>query len=595
MISISETKNDRELVRASVVAQIRTFHQQLADLKSELNKTLPISFLPNELLARILLEVAYSTGHIITITCNRAWMPILYVCRRWTACALALPALWSHIAVRSSEWFTHPPALMDLARAGNYPLTCDMILLDTASVALARAFLCDRGARVRTLRLWSMLAAVEDLFAGVQDLPILEELVLDKATYSGTALFPEHLLRAAPRLSSVSLHGMRIHSWGLLANLTELSVGMRGMSPVPGVPLAELLGSLAQSPGLRALTLNSVLAQDADTLATLLQHRPLIPSTELPALERLDIFESCHGIGALLSSLAIPPTAKLLLMPLFVHSERELKFFTHPLRRILHRAERPLMRALAVEVKYTFLVTLVLRRTRDVHVPDSGQVEVRMILREGLGRRMLRTTALRMLDAFPLEGVVDVDCAGLPRTLYSRATWRAIFSRLPRAARLHGGAEDAMLNMVGGLLDVLRSGPQASKSTLKQRNRVLQHTEDCPSSVYLSVLRSTGPVRYGDPYRISARLEELLALYRDAHAGQVWDELELVGRGVPFRTGLLGPLAKRLLIGTTVWTPDYEGQMVMGLAGDVEEIGMLAVHAAPLPTTVMVSDVPMHE
>ncbi|KAI0043756.1 hypothetical protein FA95DRAFT_1681673 [Auriscalpium vulgare] len=596
---ISETKSDRELARTSVVGQICTLNQQLADLNSALNDTLPISLLPNEILARILLEVADATRLIIHIGPARPWTPILYVCRRWTSCALATPALWAHIVVRSLDWFADPRTRTHLARAGSYPLTCYMGHVDTSNVAYARAFLSDHGRRVRTVSIVGTSEAVEGLFAGVQDLPILERLQLDKPIFSGgtACLFPEQLLRAgaAPRLSVVDLQGVQIRSWGLFANLTELHVVMRNTFPQPFVPLPELLDSLAQSPGLRALSLSDVLSQDADTLASLLQHRPPVPSTELPALERLDISESCHGIGALLSSLAIPPTVELHLVPLSVHTGREVKYFTHPLRRILRRADRPLMRALAVA--FTFNVTLVLHRMRVLHESDSGSgVQVRMDHRVILPQRVVRTTALRILDAFPLEGVVDVDCAGMPRTLCSRATWRAIFSRLPRAARLYGGADEAMLNMVGGLLDVLRSGPQASKSTLKQRNRILQHTgKDSSPSVHLSILCSTGPVCYGYPYSISARLEELLAQYREAHAGQVWDELELLGKGVPLRTRVLGPLARRLLIGTTVWTPEYEGVPVLAEGEEVGMLAALALEAAVAPTTAMVPEETMQE
>ncbi|KAI0043747.1 hypothetical protein FA95DRAFT_345182 [Auriscalpium vulgare] len=602
--------SDREQARTSVGAQIRTLHQQLADLNSALNDTLPISLLPNELLVRILLEVAYTTRSTIhTHYTTRPWTPILYVCRRWTSCALALPALWAHITVLSPDWLTSPRARTHLTRAGNYPLTCYMGLVNASNVAHARAFLSDYGRRVRTICLGGTSKAVEGSFAGTQDLPIMEHLCLGNDLYVQPCMFPEQLLHAgvAPRLSTVHLQGVWIRSWGLFANLTELHVITPNTSLDSGVSLAELLGSIAQSPGLRALTLNSVFAQDADALATLLQYRPRSPTIELPALEDLDISESCPGIGALLRALAIPPTVTLFLCPLYVPTGGELKHFTHPLRRVVRQEGRSPLRALSATWNNGLYSTVLTLRNKDgAHEHQSkqpGQVSV-VIDYLGLRQRVVRTVVSRVLDALPLEGVVDVDCAGMPRTLCSRATWRAIFSRLPRAARLHGGADEAMLNMVGGLLDVLRSGPQASKFTLKRRNRVLQ--ESSPSSVCLSVICSREAEDYADPYRISARLEELLALYRDTHAphaakhaGQMWDELELVGTGVPFRTPLLGPLAKRLLIGATVWTPastpSYEGQTVMGLA-EGEEIGMLATDAsAAAPNTATVPELPMQE
>ncbi|KAJ6453788.1 hypothetical protein C8R45DRAFT_1038865 [Mycena sanguinolenta] len=321
--------------------QIAWHYTQIVLLKAKRNALAPISSLPNELMTRILTIFAVESSALF----NLKWSRIIHVCRHWHALALAAHPLWSYIDLSCGANLHR--LYTQLTRSGAASLSLNLQLFDgwRADIFLPHS------ERIQKLELKGDAKHVVEVMTKLPTLnfPVLTSLSLDLSYQRED--FPADLIPTVPdalfdgRLPS--LRKLKLVSvafpWRSAGGLTTLSLSQCDDSST-GLPQSfdDLLKMLESSPRLTSLKLDPITPltphQDFPTV-------DLLPTVDLPELDRLRLHGDVSACAALLNHLRFPPQTKIEIFPYGVRSGVDVRDILVPLRKHLRspRAEKPLL------------------------------------------------------------------------------------------------------------------------------------------------------------------------------------------------------------------------------------------------------------
>ncbi|TFK67479.1 hypothetical protein BDN72DRAFT_732205, partial [Pluteus cervinus] len=82
--------------------QIRHLQQEIQNLQVERNALLPISSIPDDVIAYIFSLCRGQSSSMAAIM--EALLPLTWVCRRWRTVALSAASLWVYISMGNLHW-----------------------------------------------------------------------------------------------------------------------------------------------------------------------------------------------------------------------------------------------------------------------------------------------------------------------------------------------------------------------------------------------------------------------------------------------------------------------------------------------------------
>ncbi|OBZ78077.1 hypothetical protein A0H81_02752 [Grifola frondosa] len=299
----SECTQDPKEALAAIEDSINDLNETVLAMKSYRNTIIPIHRLPNELLARIFLQVVAATLP------SMRWMVVAQICHHWRAVALSSPRLWSTICSQNIGCIR-----VHLRRSRSVPLDISFditrIRFDKKLMETVQQFaelVVPHIHRIRRLYIDSWGPEAMESLSSALNAPALclTELSLSLRSSKSNTLAAQFFNGSAPLLQSLSLLAMLTPSdspfyCGLLSlELQECSIKSD-----------EFLRILQACPLLQCLTLrNTGLALSRD-INTYPEPARIV---ELPRLVNLTIHNQNRGINIAytLAHLCIPSHASL--------------------------------------------------------------------------------------------------------------------------------------------------------------------------------------------------------------------------------------------------------------------------------------------
>lgn len=296
--------------------QIDEFYAEVSLLRSQLNATLAISALPDEVLAEILLQCVQKARDVYTAGASGdnergpySWIGITHVCRRWRQVALDYPSLWNWIVPinpvstnifiqRSAQLplvvperrisvvrYSPPrPTLFNPFPMGRHPSQHSSYLHENAELSLQILYR-------QFHRIASITLAINDMTpqSPVAAAPMLHSLTIGgPKPHSGGPT--ESMLNFLKGLDMPVLTAF--HSAGHIATLQpclrpSLQNLTIGCNPLVGESKTQLLEALRELPSLRHLRIDGTSSTVADVYSGFQQPLTSFAKVSLPLLHSL--------------------------------------------------------------------------------------------------------------------------------------------------------------------------------------------------------------------------------------------------------------------------------------------------------------------
>ncbi|KAI0067622.1 hypothetical protein BV25DRAFT_1819014 [Artomyces pyxidatus] len=522
---ILEHRSEHVDERAKIDTRLHELTQEIISLKVQRNAISPISFLPDELLFRIILQYALSgdvfSGH---------WVKVMLVCRRWYDVALSHAQLWSYISDSSRRSYD---IWEMLERSGDCSLSCTFRHLGESGY-LVQAVLEKHMYRVRSLKIHCMEKLLPLLFKEGHRWPILEHLALESWGSNNTHLPPSIFEHGMPRLHSLELNHIGISGWHCFSNLTNLSLSQGHERAFPSPSFDELLAILRRSPSIREIQLHNYLPDDEAVFATLDQIYTQISPIELWHLEHLDLVARFESVDALLRCVILAPTASLHLIVRGIYEGWEIPSLLVPIHRHLRQPGAPALRSLNLKcTPHTYAsitADAALKYESDLLVNDR-RPHFNLITHPSQ-QTACRTVFTKVLNALPLDNAEHVTLTSAYGHELSTATWRTVFRHLPCTKVVRIGVNEGMIAVLEGIMDAIKRCPQGLWGA--RRRRAARGLFAWPTHLSLMALNDGGT---GVPDPVAQKhyydsLVRLLSEYRDMDAplkpaGVCWPTLEI--------------------------------------------------------------------
>ncbi|KAI0067620.1 hypothetical protein BV25DRAFT_1794759, partial [Artomyces pyxidatus] len=549
--------------RARLDARLHELRNEIQSVQLQRNAIAPISFLPNELLFRIILYHAYSVDIF-----SASWVKAMLVCRRWYEVARSHAQLWSYVS--DSVRRQSPSHVWEmLKRSGDYPLTCTFSPMDE-EVYVLEMILKKHMHRVRSLKINGDAKLFSPLLKEGDRWPILEHLALDSWGSENTHLSPSLFEHGAPRLRSLELNNIGMSGWHYLSNLTNLSLvrGHDGTTPHPSFDV--LLATLQRSPSLRRLKLHGYLPSDEEGLMALdrLSTQPF--PIDLPLLEHLDVVAAFEAIDALLRCVILPPTASMYLIARGIFEGWGVTSLLVPIHRHLHQSGSPVLLSLSINSypdSYTSITADSTPTTESDLFPNDYRPHFRLVVHP-TKQSACRSVFTKVLNALPLDNAEHANLTLVWGHGLSTTTWRKVFRHLPRLKVVRIGVNEGMVAVLEGITDAVKHGTQGLWGA--QRRRAARGLFAWPTHLSL-VASNDGGTGVPDPVAQTHYYDSLVRLlseYRDMDAplkpaGVCWPTLEIDSirhgyvMGHDYRHALF-PLVQDLIIYGKSWDPVSE-------------------------------------
>ncbi|KAI0067644.1 hypothetical protein BV25DRAFT_843603 [Artomyces pyxidatus] len=534
---ILETMSDRVASTSAVDAQIADLTRQIHSLKMTRNSMASISFLPDELIFRIILEYALAMDIYST-----KWGRILFVCRRWHNIAVHHAQLWSFFSsgiINRPEW---------RERSGTHPLSLKFEYPRSDGLE-AFISLHDHASRVRSIKMILSTKGFRETFYVLQDeetgfrLPMLECLHLRVCgERTEKAILPPFILKdGLPLLRSVRLTDVDFMGlWHLLSNLTDLELGQLEY-PLPVPSLDELFAVLQRSPHLRRLKLDNYLPSDPFSLEKFRHdYGHGFPSSRLalPELEHLELGAPVASLNALLRSLDLPSSTSINLSAKGWYDHTEVSILLVPVRLHLRKSGAPILRSLAIESRALFIKCYTTPTCEAFFLDhEAAHFTFRSY---NTRQRAIRTMASRVLDALPLSDLEHLNLLTICDDEITRCTWRTVFRHVPHLESILIGVNDGLMLVLESLLDAIRADARGLSGKKRRRASQGLSPSHWPSRLRLIASHDGklhGPVET-EQVALYVALERLLADYKaidtPSKPGDVaWQmiEIDLLDRG----------------------------------------------------------------
>jgi hypothetical protein len=302
-LQILHDKHDAAVtsMHQEIDGQLLPVQETIVQLKQRRNALLPVSRLPQELLAAI-----FRALQLLLPSNGQGWNVVCSVCQCWRDAALAYSVLWADIGVTvNSNW-----TAVLLQRSGNAPLNVS-VDVSNSMVALHR----EEGAllvfshvhRIRSLSIRAFSTAMDRLLLNLDHpAPLIEKLCLSAPPRTmGSMVIPPSLFGGeAPKLKFVEIIGpCSFYAQHPMAfkSITRLTLSCLDMSWSYDWETFTHLLSLPGS--LRSLTLQDIVG---------FKHFLIETSVGLPHLESLSIqSETLYGVLQLLEHIDTPSLVSL--------------------------------------------------------------------------------------------------------------------------------------------------------------------------------------------------------------------------------------------------------------------------------------------
>ncbi|TCD70155.1 hypothetical protein EIP91_004625 [Steccherinum ochraceum] len=304
------------LATAPAVTPSCQHHDVIVLLKIHLNALLPISRLPNEILAEMFLhyKAAMRLHHrrpgARAGADALAWLAITHVCHHWRGLALDTPELWTSFSVGGRDDETDFVSSM-LARSKHMPLSVQASLYKDSNHTSLETVLHDLH-RIDSLDLELAPQIQDQLRDAVPAVaPLLQSLTISTTERGSSMVGPMPTLFdhcEFPALRELEVTGFRL-SWtsGFLApSLTALKVTCWGRYSAPWTPMLE---AISRMPMLEHIELSGsvTLASPADHYSP---NPPRTPVT-LAHLRYLSLTSGNISITHVFDSLLIPASCQV--------------------------------------------------------------------------------------------------------------------------------------------------------------------------------------------------------------------------------------------------------------------------------------------
>ncbi|KAF8061774.1 hypothetical protein FPV67DRAFT_1422547 [Lyophyllum atratum] len=273
-------------------AEERRLIEALSTVRTRLNDLAPVSRLPTEVIEDVFgICVSWLYEHRKPEH-RLAWTQ---VCRRWRCISFNAARLWRCIDLCDSR-IAHE----FLIRSGSAPIH----LISTSPSRLCIGDLQNHAERVKSLDVHLFPEDLTNLFSSFgPNLPNLTSLTLKVPPVSTNFILD--ITARIPRLTRVALDCVSI-PWNLCTGLTHLS--LRGLGAGFAPSLRQLRSIFESSPNLEHIRLGCISPALLPTSDTPPSATALIP---LPYLRELFIAAKAPVILCILSSISLPPTARL--------------------------------------------------------------------------------------------------------------------------------------------------------------------------------------------------------------------------------------------------------------------------------------------
>ncbi|KAI0043320.1 hypothetical protein FA95DRAFT_1609480 [Auriscalpium vulgare] len=488
---LRESQSNRAHDREVLDSQITQLSVQVADLNERLrllrclrNVTAPILSLPDELLSLIFFNYAHLQGIFET----RRWVKITFVCRKFRNVALNDARLWSYFSNYRYDTPENISAFLYRSRA--HPLACKLTTGLRDSYYYATHFVGQHAHRIRSLAIYDLKDKLDFTFLPAPAFPLLRDLNISVLPESAipdeqTWELPEYLIDSGPPLRTLALKLVNFSQWSQLSNLTVLSLYRIPLNNP--VSFDKVFSALQRCPALRSLKLHHYLPPSDGTSLAAQEVLYQGDSLALPDLEDLDLAGFYPPIAALIKRLVVPVKTTLTVHAVDVHHGNELSTLLVWVRRHLHRADAPAIRAMYVHRgPLSSLYFGADSEPRKLSDYIFGLQHSRFTLTTYPGtQRAVRGILTRVLNAIPLEHAAYLDCLPVAGPELSRQTWRAFFHHVPYLEAIHMGVNEGLVLLLGGLMDAIQIGERGLSG--KKRRRAGQGYWSWPSKLQLMV------------------------------------------------------------------------------------------------------------
>lgn len=424
-------------------------YTQISRLKTYRNTIVPIFRLPDELLSQIFFEYASASNSLSDLK----WTKLMLVCRRWHLVGMSTQTLWSFINIRAYDGIhRYSKIYTQLERSGTTPLSVKMDIHEEDDYL--RELLKFQAERLQVFHVCGKEQIVQSFLDEVSRwrLPVLRSIEVNlyntEFPEDGNVMhFPDALLDGrAPLLRSLRLDTPSI-AWELLHDLTHLSLtqhAYRDDVAIPIPPFHVLLSTLERSPSLRTLTLASLLAPDV-----LPDNHPLV---NLPHLENLELIkEDVEACTRFLSSVTIPVTTSIVVLPLGISHPYDIRELLIPLRHHFRSKGALTLRLLTVSCTDDHLTLAAYIDTNPVDISDDNPyLSINSHPHTQPNRRKIIT---KILHAIPVHTITHLDARF--RAELTTSSWRTLLSLLPALHSLIIGVKETVINLAHALIEMI--------------------------------------------------------------------------------------------------------------------------------------------
>ena len=318
----------KEHARQVLFCRLSALNQLVQEVSDEINAVSSTADLPNEVLAKIFMEVRIdSLKHsdfwnrkIINGRYNERWQEsfhladlrwihLTHVCRNWRRIALGMPELWSDIEIASKRHVPFVERQLELCHGVPISIRAyvNQSTQATISAILSSPVVLQHLQELELTCEFFGYAVVDRLVQSLQrPAPSLQRLCINGHKHDPNWIIQKQFFGGvAPRLRELSLCDCRVIPWNWPPLLQEGLVHLRLRSrfePATLPTMLQLHSFLTKLPSsLRTLELPNV----ADL------RQPDLPPVSLNALEHLSMVAAGERAPAILRIIRVPPSTQL--------------------------------------------------------------------------------------------------------------------------------------------------------------------------------------------------------------------------------------------------------------------------------------------